>query len=150
MERYYRIQDNRSALPQQSRNYWSNGGEFMDGVSAFGDLLTASRDLLGREDVDGLGGCYTDMITEEGGVAVLSTFYGEDCGDESENVQGWSVDVDLTTERRFTSAQVLNAWKSAIIAEFGDDVDSYTWEQLQGEYELDDFTEDAAALLFKN
>lgn len=148
MDTYFRIQDSRSELPAQSRNYWSgNDSDLMDGVSAFGDLFTASRDLLGREDVDGLAVCYADSVEEDGGIAVLSVFQGEDLEDESPNVNGYSVDVDRATERRFSAEQVLTAWKQAVSDVFGDNVTDYTWEQLEAEYELNELADEAVGWL---
>lgn len=153
VDTFFRIQDSRAALPERSRNYWTGGeAEYMDGVSAFGSLHIASRDLLGRDDVDGLGICYADSVEEDGGTPVLSVFAGEDTEDEAQNVNGYAVEADRSTERRFTAEQVLRAWKLAVVAEYPEEagaIDGYDWDELAEEFNLTEFEEDAVAVLLK-
>lgn len=144
---FFRIQDARTELPERSKNYWTgNEDTHMGGVSAFGELYTASRDLLGKEDVDGHGIVYSEGIAEDGGKPVLSVFGGHDLGDESPNVNGYSVEAQRNTEHRFSPDEVLNAWKKAVVKEFPDDAGSVKdmdWDKLAEVYNLKDFEVDA-------
>lgn len=145
---WFRIQDSGKQTPARSTNWWAGGeGTHLNGVSAFISLHTASRDLLGREDVDGLGiGSYAGGIEEDGGDPVLSVFKGWDAGDESSNVNGFSVNAEMETEIRFSATEVLLAWKKAIVKEFPDDVaqvKDMDWDDLSEDYDLSGFDVDA-------
>jgi hypothetical protein len=154
-DRYFRIQDRKRKLPKESVNSWTGSeAEYMNGVSAFLDLFTASRDLLGRDDVDGLGINYAETIEENGGAPSLSVFRGTVVDDDSGS--GVVVAPNRSTEKRFSKKQVLAAWVSAVLKEFPEDREelldideSDRWEHLRDSYRLTDFEEDAVTALFR-
>jgi hypothetical protein len=142
----FRIQDSRFPLPERSRDYWDTDTEHLEGVSGFGTLLNASRDMLSSKDVDGLGVNYAENVKDEGGEPILSVFAGTDLGDESPNVNGWSVEPQRETEIRFTPDEILTAWKRAVLKEFPHDAESVAkmdFSELDDSYQLEDFDVDA-------
>jgi hypothetical protein len=141
---FFRIQDDRSPLPDQSRNYWSGADTtHMEGVSAFGEVLQASRDLLSGKYVDESN--YTEDVKSEGGKPVLSVFAGTDAGDESGNAQGWSVRAEPDTEVRFTPDQLTEAWRK-VVAKYNPgekaDIQKMDFSELDDTYELSDLDVD--------
>lgn len=144
---FFRIQDDRSPLPQRSRSAWTgNENEFLEGVSAYSRLLDASHDLLLGKDVDGLGINYAEDVRDMGGNPVLSVFAGTDMGDESPNVRGWSVDPERKTEVRVSPDQLTQAWRNAVIKEFPEEaaeIQRMSFAELDNTYELSDNEVDA-------
>lgn len=144
---FFRIQDERSPLPERSRSAWTGSeSEQLDGVSAYSQLLDASRDLLSGKDVDGVGINYAADVRDQGGKPVLSVFGGRDLGDESPNVRGWSVEPERPTETRFTTEHITQAWRDAVSKEFPEDrteIQKMSFRELDDTYELSDNEIDA-------
>lgn len=145
-ELYFRIQDDRSALPKRSRNYWTGyDSQYFVGVSAFLDFWTAVRDLVLGKDVDGLGINYAGAIREEGGTPCLSIFSGEFLEDDS--TSGVIVRPKRKSEKRYSSDQIKDAFIQAISHEFTEIDPSLSWDAIEEEYDLESFAEDALKFL---
>lgn len=153
---FFRIQDGRYPLPSASTN-WRNyeSDEEMNGVSAFIDLVSASKDLLGHQSADGWGNSYAEAVVEAGGYPMLCIFSGEIV--EEDVGAGVVVDPKRKSERRFGVRNVWAAWLRGLIEIFPEDKFTLAkwsrtidgWSELSDAYELDDVQEEVFRALYR-
>lgn len=124
---YYRIQDNRSALPARSENTWTDATEAMPGLSAFCNAAPAFADLLGG--VADFTDCYAQNVRDAGGEAVLVVIQGTYVADDAGSAV--TINPDLATERRLTAQQAWDLVLKAVSAK----LPAWDWSDFRGDWE---------------
>lgn len=154
---FFRIQDARYQLPTKSTNWRAyDSDEHMNGVSAFIDLMSATKDLLGHQSADGWSNVYSEAVIESGGQPTLSIFTGDIV--EEDVGAGVVVKPNYKTERRFATRNLWAAWIRALASEFKEDANKLArwprtpngFEDLKQQYDLDDFQEDVFRALWRH